>query len=82
LRKGSVEQWITMYNEIMTDEQRQQVQAGEFWPPETFAGVVIDDAGDSHYGGVNGETDNIDDYEFVYEDEDGNEFQYNDEDEL
>jgi len=44
VRKGTEEQYLHLYNNVLTEEQKEQVQAGEIWPPEDFAGVLLENA--------------------------------------
>lgn len=66
VRKGSEEQYVNMFNDVFNDEQREQVEDGEIWPPEEYAGVVID--GGDFYGSDN-EDDEEEEYVYVRQDE-------------
>lgn len=79
VRKGSNEQWLTLFNDILSDEQRQAVMEGEIWPPHLYAGVALEGDDDEHYSHGPGLYEEA--VEIVYEDEDGNEIEFEEEEE-
>lgn len=77
VRKGTEAQYIYMFDEVFTAEQRQAVMEGEIWPPQDYAGVILDN---HEFAYAYGE-DNEEEEEEEFEDE-GEEYSDDEEEEL